>query len=85
MPVLKSDALLAIVAGSDPVSSTMTAISFLFMDNPDCFLRLRAEIDVRFPPGNDPSDFNTLANMPYLNACMYVELFWPSFTLLILL
>ncbi|KAF7985863.1 hypothetical protein HWV62_568 [Athelia sp. TMB] len=70
MPILKSDALLAIVAGSDPVSSTMTAISFFFMDYPEAFLRLRAEVDARFPPGNDPSDFNTLANMPFLNACI---------------
>lgn len=34
------------------------------------FDRLRAEIDVAFPRGEQPMDFTKMANMPYLNACM---------------
>lgn len=70
MPVVAADGVLAVIAGSDTTATTLSAMWYYFLKNPDAFERLRAEIDKYFPPGEAPSNFSRMVNMPYLNACM---------------
>ena len=70
MKVVRSDGLLAVLAGSDTTATTFTALWYYFLLDPAKFDRLRNEIDTYFPNGEEPLDFNRMANMPYLNACM---------------
>lgn len=72
MTITRSESLLAVVAGSDTTATTITTIWYFLMLDPGAFDRLRGEIDEQFPSGEEPLDFTRMANMPYLNACMYV-------------
>jgi cytochrome P450 len=70
MDVIRSDGLLATVAGSDTTATTLTAMWYYLLLNPTKFDRLQKEVDTYFPPGEEPVDFTRMVNMPYLNACM---------------
>jgi len=70
MPTVQSDGLLAVVAGSDTVATTLTVLWYYFLRNPLVLSRLRDEVDAYFPSGEEPLDFTRMVNMPYLNACM---------------
>ena len=71
----------ALIGGSETTASTMSNVFFYLLTNPDVFRRLRAELDEAFPPGEgDPFDFTRLAELPYLNAVMYVVVFSSSST-----
>lgn len=65
---------LAIVAGSDTTSTTLSGVFFNLLTHPEYYERLRREVDDVFPPGEDPlSDANAgarMAEMKYLNAVM---------------
>lgn len=66
---------LAIVAGSDTTSTTLSGVFYYLLTNPACYARLRAELDEAFPPGEgEPFDGTRLAELKYLNAIMYVFL-----------
>ena len=66
---------LAIVAGSDTTSTTLSGIFFYLLTNPEYYARLREEVDAYFPPGEgEPFDGTRLAEMKYLNAVMYAFL-----------
>ena len=65
---------LAIVAGSDTTSTTLSGIFFYLLTHPECYARLREEVDAVFPPGEgEPFDATRLAEMKYLNAVMCVS------------
>lgn len=65
---------LAIVAGSDTTSTTLSGVFFNLLTHPEYYERLRREVDEVFPMGEDPlSDANAgarMAEMKYLNAVM---------------
>lgn len=62
---------LAIVAGSDTTSTTLSGIFFHLLSNPQYYGRLQKEVDEAFPPGEgEPFDGTKLAEMKFLNAVM---------------
>jgi cytochrome P450 len=70
LPVVFSDGLLAVVAGSDTTATAISALVYFLLRNPVASNRLRAEIDQYFPRGEEPDNFTKMASMPYLNACI---------------
>ncbi|TDL19581.1 high nitrogen upregulated cytochrome P450 monooxygenase 2 [Rickenella mellea] len=64
-----SDAILAIVAGSDTTATVMSNLFYGVLTNPSHYARLRKEVDTIFPPGEgNPFDAAKLAEIPILNA-----------------
>ncbi|KAI0281341.1 high nitrogen upregulated cytochrome P450 monooxygenase 2 [Russula brevipes] len=61
---------LAIVAGSDTTSSTLTALVYYLLLNPAAYERLQEEVDSAFPSGEEPLDTVKLSHMEWLNACI---------------
>jgi cytochrome P450 len=70
LPVIYSDGLLAVVAGSDTTATTLTVMWYYLLLNPSKFERLINEIDAYFPPGEEPLDFTRMNTMSYLNGCI---------------
>ena len=50
MEIVTSDAVLAIVAGSDTTATTLANVFFYLMSNPEAYKRLQAEVDKYYPP-----------------------------------
>ena len=67
-----SDAILAIVAGADTTSAVLSGLFYYLLSYPNTYRRLQEEVDATFPLGTDPFEAVKLADMPYLNAVMYV-------------
>ena len=67
-----SDSILAIVAGADTTSAVLSGLFYYLLSNPNTYHRLQDEVDATFPQGTDPFEAAKLADMPYLNAVMYV-------------
>ncbi|KAI5120968.1 hypothetical protein M0805_006640 [Coniferiporia weirii] len=64
-----SDGLLAIVAGSDTTSHTLSGLFCQLLQHPADYKRLQEEVDQYFPLSDgDPFDAAKLAGMPFLNA-----------------
>lgn len=66
-------------AGSDTTATTMAAIFYYLLKNPDAMARLRKEIDKHFPPPSVDSpealescvtSFSEAQKLPYLDACI---------------
>ena len=70
MDHLVDDGILAIVAGADTVSSCLTSLFACLLTHPDKLELLRAEIDMRYPAGEDPEDSIHHRDMHYLHAVM---------------
>ncbi|KLO10727.1 cytochrome P450 [Schizopora paradoxa] len=69
LPEVLSDAGIAVVAGSDTTSSTMTVLFYYLLSNPSAYKRLREEINSAFPiHDGHPFDASKLSSLPYLNA-----------------
>ena len=65
------DIIIAVLAGADTTSVTLSGILFFLIANPPAFDRLRKEVDAEFPRAEgEPFDATKLAKMPYLNAVM---------------
>ncbi|KAH9959236.1 high nitrogen upregulated cytochrome P450 monooxygenase 2 [Russula dissimulans] len=64
------DGLLAIVAGSDTTSNTLTAVLYFLLHNPSAYGRLQEEVDSAFPSGEEPLDVSILSHMEWLNGCI---------------
>ncbi|KAJ3541828.1 hypothetical protein NM688_g6036 [Phlebia brevispora] len=64
------DGLLAIIAGSDTAAAALGHICYFLLRDPECFKRLRQEIDEAFPNRHETFDPSKQADMPYLNACI---------------
>lgn len=60
------------MGATDSTSSTITGVFYHILRYPKAFERLRKEIDNAFDQDEDITDAAKLANLPYLNACMYV-------------
>jgi cytochrome P450 len=68
-----SNAVLAIIAGSDTVATVMSNTFFFLLSHPEVYQRLQLELDEVFPPRfKEPTDAAILSGLPYLNAVMYV-------------
>lgn len=70
LPNLMTEATLAIAAGSDTSSTTITNILYYLISHPKVLARLRNEIDSEFPAGAEIVVGTTLTNMKYLNAVL---------------
>ncbi len=69
-----ADGLLAIVAGADTSSSAMSCMFWCLLSDRECLKRLQHEIDTVFPDGANALDTSKHSELPYLRACMYVNL-----------
>ncbi|KIK57400.1 hypothetical protein GYMLUDRAFT_46274 [Collybiopsis luxurians FD-317 M1] len=69
-----ADAVLTVVAGSDTSSCALASLFWLLLSHPECYKRVRQEIDNAYPPGSDPLDVSKHSNLPYLAACMQESL-----------
>jgi cytochrome P450 len=58
---------LAIIAGSDTASSTISNLFWCLLSNPVTYKRLQAEIDTL---DDDVMDFSKQARLPYLSCVM---------------
>ncbi|KAJ6474484.1 cytochrome P450 [Mycena vitilis] len=67
-PLVVSNSVLAIVAGSDTSATVLANTFFLLLSHPESYNRLQAELDGAFPPGKEPTDAASLSSLPYLNA-----------------
>ena len=67
-----ADGALAVVAGSDTTSMSMTSLFYLLLTHPEVYKRLRTEIDAVYPQGDVGSTFGAErhSQLAYLNACM---------------
>ncbi|KAL5534887.1 hypothetical protein ACEPAF_2977 [Sanghuangporus sanghuang] len=64
-----SDGTLAIIAGSDTTSTTLSGIFYYLLSHPLDYQRLQREIDQSFPPREgEPFDVLKLSELPFLNA-----------------
>jgi cytochrome P450 len=70
MAEVMSDASLVIVAGADTTSTTLSNIFYYLMSNREAYVKLQAEVDLFFPPGEDATDIAKHQKMDYLNAVM---------------
>ena len=71
LPVLVSNAITAIIAGSDTTAASIAQALYLLMGHQSCYKRLQAELDDAFPLGRGmPTDSARLARLEYLNAVM---------------
>ena len=70
---LVDDAMLAMIAGADTVTSTLTSLFALLRAHPAAYARLEAEVDGVLPPGEDPVKAGSEKEMVWLNACMCVS------------
>ncbi|KAH9938835.1 high nitrogen upregulated cytochrome P450 monooxygenase 2 [Epithele typhae] len=65
---LVDDGILAVVAGSDTTSSSLTSLFFLILTHPDVYARLQEEVDKYYPKGEDVFDPKAHRDMHYLQA-----------------
>ncbi|KAJ6457611.1 cytochrome P450 [Mycena sanguinolenta] len=69
LPLVVSNALLAIIAGADTSATVLSNTFFLLLSHPESYERLQSEIDSVFPlGGKEPTDTALLSSLPYLNA-----------------
>jgi cytochrome P450 len=57
MPVIHSDSLLAMIAGSNTTATAITVLFYHLILVPPKFDRLRNEVDTYFPQGEEPLEF----------------------------
>lgn len=78
IPLIISNVLLAIVAGSDTTASILSNAAYLLMSHPKVYKKLQHELDITFKENHilefDPSRMydDVLSKLPYLNAVMSV-------------
>ncbi|KAL1948749.1 hypothetical protein VTO73DRAFT_10555 [Trametes versicolor] len=68
LKLIVNEGVVAIVAGSDTVSITLTSIFFCLATHPEAYKRLEEEIDRFYPPGQDPYNTEHHREMHYLTA-----------------
>jgi cytochrome P450 len=64
------DGSLAIIAGSNTISSVLTAIVYYLLLNPEAYKCLQEEIDSIFSSAEEPLDIERMGRMGWLNGCM---------------
>ncbi|KAF9497369.1 cytochrome P450 [Pleurotus eryngii] len=70
LALVASDAGLAMIAGSDTTTATLSAMWYCLLSNNVAYKRLQQEIDSAFPTDELPTNLGTMASMQYLNACI---------------
>ncbi|KAG7090507.1 hypothetical protein E1B28_009620 [Marasmius oreades] len=71
MEIVASDSTLAMVAGSDTTATAMANLFWCLLSHPECYEKLRGEVDREYPQGMDPLlDTSRQVNMKYLNGCL---------------
>ncbi|RDX50794.1 high nitrogen upregulated cytochrome P450 monooxygenase 2 [Lentinus brumalis] len=65
---LADDGVLAVVAGSDTASLTMTSVFYLLLTHPEAYTKLQEEIDTSYSPGEPDAGTKHHREMPYLHA-----------------
>lgn len=74
LPTIISNAVLAIVAGSDTTSNVLSGVMYYLLLYPDYTKRLRHELNMAFPPSEHAGiELDRLANLELLNAIMFVD------------
>lgn len=69
--MLVSNAVTAIIAGSDTTAASIAHALYLLICHPSYYKRLQAELDGTFPADKGaPTDTAKLAQLEYLNAVM---------------
>ncbi|KAI0648784.1 cytochrome P450 [Trametes meyenii] len=75
---LEREALVAIQAGSDNTSITMSLVLFFMLAEPRYYQRLRAELEQTFANPLGPLPASDLATLPFLNAVIHETLRFSS-------
>ncbi|KAI0690887.1 high nitrogen upregulated cytochrome P450 monooxygenase 2, partial [Cerioporus squamosus] len=65
---LAEDGILAVVAGSDTASMTMTSVFYCLLTHPVAYAKLQEEIDKFYPPGESALETKHHRDMHYLQA-----------------
>ncbi|EMD32294.1 hypothetical protein CERSUDRAFT_77592 [Gelatoporia subvermispora B] len=63
-----SDGALAVIAGSDTTANVITHVFYYLLCNPTEYMRLQAEVDKFYPPGENSLDTEYHSDMPFMNA-----------------
>lgn len=70
LAVVAAEGMMAILAGADTTSTTLSNIMYLLMRYPSVYRRLQDEIDKFYPPGENALDCAHHLEMTYLQAVM---------------
>ena len=81
-PVVVSDGILAMIAGSDTTATTIVNIFYLLLNHKDKFRILQEEVDKYYPHGEDPLNSKHYVEMHYLEAVMSVPILILKFEIL---
>ncbi|THH23115.1 hypothetical protein EUX98_g8060 [Antrodiella citrinella] len=65
-----SDAVLAVVAGSDTTSVVLSNALFYVLNDREVYAKLKAEVDLYYPPGENACDTKHYGKMVYLDAVL---------------
>ena len=69
-PIVVSDGVLALIAGSDTTAIVTAMTVYSLLRNPTAYKRLQQEVDRFYPRGEDSLDSKHYKNMTYLEAVM---------------
>lgn len=73
-PNVVADGALAVIAGSDTVSATLTSLFYLLLSHEEMYKRVQFEIDQVYPQGESTLGTDKHSKLTLLGACMYVIL-----------
>ncbi|KAK1220917.1 hypothetical protein PQX77_016296 [Marasmius sp. AFHP31] len=76
--VLVSEAITVLIAGTDASTNAMTATIHLISTHPSVYGSLRRELNAALGKCAVPTSDDQIANLPYLNACVYEALRYHS-------
>ncbi|KAJ3551196.1 hypothetical protein NM688_g4850 [Phlebia brevispora] len=79
---LIENGITAVVAGSDTAATALAHLCYFLVKHPECYQKLRKEINEYFPSGGEVFDPRLHVDMPYLNACIneVMRLYAPVMT-----
>ncbi|KAJ7814786.1 cytochrome P450 [Mycena olivaceomarginata] len=69
-----ADGIVAIIAASDTVASTMCSLVWFLLSNPEYYRRVQQELDSVFVDGDDPFEVSKHQELHFLSACMHETL-----------
>ncbi|KAH6904490.1 high nitrogen upregulated cytochrome P450 monooxygenase 2 [Coprinopsis sp. MPI-PUGE-AT-0042] len=70
LPLIMSNSILTIIAGSDTTASALAVILFFLLRNRECYKRLQDEVDGVYNDDDPAPTPDKFAHLPYLNAVM---------------
>ncbi|KAJ7309990.1 high nitrogen upregulated cytochrome P450 monooxygenase 2 [Mycena albidolilacea] len=69
-----ADGIVAIIAASDTVASTMCSLVWFLLSDPEYYRRVQQELDNVFVDGDDPLEVSKHQELHFLSACMHETL-----------